>query len=112
LQSNIAGTENIGEPYSSDEKELPVCDVGDIENGIIVENVDYLKHHLSGKQIQMITIDGSIGTALFVSIGFGLVQGGPGSLFIAFILNCIFLTAVSNCIAEMAVFMPVSGSFI
>src|SRR4051812_24885968 len=32
----------------------------------------------------VIAIGGSIGTALFVSIGSGLTQGGPGSLFIAF----------------------------
>lgn len=60
----------------------------------------------------MITIGGSIGTALFVSIGSGLVQGGPGSLLIAFTLYCFFLAAVNNCMAEMAVFMPVSGSFV
>jgi amino acid transporter len=112
LQLKMAEIKHIGEHYSSDEKELPVYGVGDIGNGIIVENVDDLKRRLSGRQIQMITIGGSIGTALFVSIGSGLVQGGPGSLFIAFILYCFFLAAVNNCMAEMAVFMPVSGSFI
>jgi yeast amino acid transporter len=112
LELKMAEIKHIGEPYSSDEKELPVYDVGDIGNGIIVENVDDLKRRLSGRQIQMITIGGSIGTALFVSIGSGLVQGGPGSLFIAFVLYCFFLAAVNNCMAEMAVFMPVSGSFI
>src|SRR4051812_8967569 len=60
----------------------------------------------------VIAIGGSIGTALFVSIGSGLTQGGPGSLFIAFITYCVFLAAVNNCMAEMAVFMPVSGGFI
>lgn len=78
----------------------------------IVENVDDLKRRLSGRQIQMIAIGGSIGTALFVSIGSGLVSGGPGSLFIAFIIYSIFLAAVNNCMAEMAVFMPVSGAWI
>jgi amino acid transporter len=46
------------------------------------------------------------------SIGFGLIGGGPGSLLIAFFIYCVFLAAVNNCMAEMAVFMPVSGSFI
>ena len=98
--------------YSSNEKIPPNYDASEGDEGIIVENVDDLKRRLSGRQIQMITIGGSIGTALFVSIGSGLTQGGPGSLFIAFTTYCFFMAAVNNCMAEMAVFMPVSGSFI
>ena len=97
---------------NSDNEKVPTDDVAESDSGIITENVDDLKRRLSGRQIQMITIGGSIGTALFVSIGSGLVQGGPGSLFIAFILYCFFLAAVNNCMAEMAIFMPVSGSFV
>jgi amino acid transporter len=98
--------------YNSDEKAVPTYDGSSETGDILVENVDDLKRRLSGRQIQMITIGGSIGTALFVSIGSGLVSSGPGSLFIAFIMYCVFLAAVNNCMAEMAVFMPVSGSFI
>jgi amino acid transporter len=97
----------------SGEKDLPTYDVSN-ENGetLILENVDGLKRRLSGRQIQMVTIGGSIGTALFVSIGSGLTAGGPGSLFIAFFIYSCFLALVNNCMAEMAVFMPVSGSFV
>ncbi|PQE03366.1 general amino acid permease agp2 protein [Rutstroemia sp. NJR-2017a BBW] len=97
----------------SGEKDLPTYDDNN-ENGetLILENVDGLKRRLSGRQIQMVTIGGSIGTALFVSIGSGLTAGGPGSLFIAFFIYSCFLALVNNCMAEMAVFMPVSGSFV
>jgi amino acid transporter len=78
----------------------------------VIENVDGLKRKLTGRQIQMIAIGGSIGTALFVSIGFGLIEGGPGSLFIAFIMYSVFLGAVNNCMAEMSIFMPVTGGWI
>lgn len=98
-------------PLNSTE-EKPVYESASDHEGLIIENVDDLKRRLTGRQIQMITIGGSIGTALFVSIGSGLVQGGPGSLLIAFIVYCCFLAMVNNCMAEMAVFMPVSGSFI
>lgn len=91
----------VGEKHSDSD-----TDIG------IVDNVDGLKRNLSGRQIQMIAVGGSIGTALFVSIGFGLIAGGPGSLLIAFALYCVFLAAINNCMAEMTVFMPVSGSFI
>ncbi|KAG9242132.1 amino acid transporter-like protein, partial [Calycina marina] len=60
----------------------------------------------------MITIGGSIGTALFVTIGTGLTHGGPGSLLLGFILYSCFLGLVNNCMAEMSVFMPVSGGFV
>lgn len=78
----------------------------------IVQNVDQLHRSLSNRQIQLIAIGGSIGTALFVSIAWGLVEGGPGSLFLGFTLYSLFLSLVNNCMAEMAVFMPVSGGFI
>lgn len=81
-------------------------------DALILENVDDLKRRLSGRHVQMVTIGGSIGTALFVSIGSGLTQGGPGSLFIAFFMYSCFMALVNNCMAEMAVFMPVSGSFV
>lgn len=73
-------------------------------------NTDALQRHLGNRQIQMIAIGGSIGTALFVSIGNGLMDGGPGSLLIAFALYSALLGLVNNCMAEMAVYMPVSGT--
>ena len=98
--------------YNSDEKTVPAYQVSSDTGEVLIENVGDLQRRLTGRQIQMITIGGSIGTALFVSIGAGLVSSGPGSLFIAFVMYCVFLAAVNNCMAEMAVFMPVSGSFI
>ncbi|KPM42831.1 General amino acid permease AGP2 [Neonectria ditissima] len=84
-------------------------DFGSVE---AVGNVDNLQRHLGNRQIQLIAVGGSIGTALFVSIGSGLMQGGPGSLFLAYTLYSVIMALVNNCMAEMAVYMPVSGSFI
>ncbi|KAL6410710.1 putative general amino acid permease agp2 protein [Ilyonectria robusta] len=84
-------------------------DVGFVE---ATGNVDHLKRHLGNRQIQLIAVGGSIGTALFVSIGSGLMQGGPGSLFLAYTMYSCILGLVNNCMAEMAVYMPISGSFI
>lgn len=47
-----------------------------------------------------------------MSIGGGLNAGGPASLFLAYTLYSCMLGLVNNCIAEMTVFMPVSGGFI
>ncbi|PHH79392.1 hypothetical protein CDD80_4951 [Ophiocordyceps camponoti-rufipedis] len=67
---------------------------------------------LNNRQIQLIAIGGSIGTALFVSIGNGLAIGGPASLLMAYTLYPLLLACVNNSIAEMTVLMPVSGGFI
>lgn len=47
---------------------------------------DSTHRRLKSRHIQLIGIGGTIGTALFVQIGQPLIQGGPGSLFIAFTL--------------------------
>lgn len=84
----------------------------DVQEGMMADNADNLQRHLGNRQIQLIAIGGSIGTALFVSIGTGLYHGGPGSLFLAFTIQSIFLAMINNCIAEMSTAFPVSGGFI
>lgn len=68
---------------------------------LVIEKVDNLKRRLSGRQINMMVIGGSIGTALFVSIGYGLVAGGPGSMLIAFCIYGCFMASVNNSMAEV-----------
>jgi amino acid transporter len=84
----------------------------DVDDGEVFDNADNLQRHLGNRQIQLIAIGGSIGTALFVSINSGLYHGGPGSLFLAYLLYSIMLALVNNCAAEMSTYMPVSGGFI
>ena len=94
-----------------DEKKVPF-DSADVQEGDFSDNADQLKRHLGNRQIQLIAVGGSIGTALFVSISSGLMTGGPGSLFIAYVIYCSLLGLVNNSIAEMTVFMPISGGFV
>jgi amino acid transporter len=51
-----------------------------------VRGVDSTHRKLKSRHIQLIGIGGTIGTALYVQIGRGLMNGGPGSLFLAFTL--------------------------
>ncbi|PSR92034.1 AAT family amino acid transporter [Coniella lustricola] len=80
--------------------------------GTIKGNADGLQRRLSNRQIQLLAIGGSIGTALFISIGSGLYHGGPGSLFVAYALYSCILGLVNNSVAEMATLHPVTGGFI
>lgn len=84
----------------------------DFASGEVSDNADALHRRLNNRQIQLIAIGGSIGTALFISIGGGLASAGPGSLFIAYTLYSCVLGLVNNCLAEMTTLMPVSGGFI
>lgn len=84
----------------------------DVQEGVMADNADNLQRHLGNRQIQLIAIGGSIGTALFVSIGTGLYHGGAGSLFLAYSIQSIFLAMINNCLAEMSTAYPVSGGFI
>jgi amino acid transporter len=54
--------------------------------GSIREVNDDTHRKLKSRHIQLIGIGGTIGTALYVQIGRGLLNGGPGSLFLAFTL--------------------------
>jgi amino acid transporter len=92
------------EPYISTDG-----DNGSIHVG---ENMGGLQRRLNNRQIQLIAAGGSIGTALFISIGGGLAKGGPGSLLVAYTLYSCVLALVNNSIAEMNTYMPVSGGFI
>jgi yeast amino acid transporter len=100
---------NIGtlmKPNHTRGESISVGNIGETSDG------DQLKRHLGNRQIQLIAIGGSIGAATFVSISNGLAAGGPGSLLIAYILYSAVISLVNNCMAEMAVFKPVTGAFI
>jgi len=59
-----------------------------------------------------IGIGGTIGTALYVQIGKGLMNGGPASLFMAFSIWCTFILAITMGMAEMVTYLPISSPFI
>ena len=107
------------DPSMAAEKGAPTADIDTNipptyaeEEGITFSSNTDLHRRLSNRQVQLIAIGGSIGTAIFVSIGGALRNGGPGSLLISWIFYCCIIGLVNNCMAEMATYMPVSASFI
>ena len=69
-ETTILETEGVGRPSTS------TLDSTDMK--------DQTHRRLRPRHIQLIGIGGTIGTALFVSIGRGLMRGGPANLFLAF----------------------------
>ncbi|KAI1207835.1 amino acid permease/ SLC12A domain-containing protein [Annulohypoxylon truncatum] len=115
----MAAAQDKPEPASAPVNRMIVDDEkndassGDIRETLVeVSSQNQLLRHLGNRQIQLIAIGGSIGTALFVSIGGGLAKGGPGSLLIGYTIYAIIVGMVNNSMAEMVTYMPVSGSFI
>lgn len=84
----------------------------EIQHGEYNDNADDLQRHLGNRQIQLIAIGGSIGTALFVSVGGALNKGGPIGMLIAYTGYSLILACVNNCMAEMQTQFPLSGGFI
>ncbi|CAK5271722.1 unnamed protein product [Mycena citricolor] len=73
---------------------------------------DGTKRNLRPRHIQLISMGGAIGTVMFVQIGSALAIGGPGSLFVAFLLWSTVVLAVNNCLAEMVCWIPISSPFV
>lgn len=67
---------------------------------------------LQNRHVQLISISGVIGTALFVAIGRALYIGGPASLLIAFAMWCIPILCITVSTAEMVCFSPASSPFL
>ncbi|KAI6872149.1 hypothetical protein KC318_g15757 [Hortaea werneckii] len=79
---------------------LPPYDAGQEDEerrgSVNISGVQDTTHRkLKPRHIQLIGIGGTIGTALYVQIGRGLLNGGPGSLFLAFTIWCSFILAVT-----------------
>jgi amino acid transporter len=102
----------MAEKKYSDEFVRETSTGDDVQQGTMTDNSDDLQRHLGNRQIQLIAIGGSIGTALFVSIGGALNKGGPLGLLLAYAGYSCIIALVNNAMAEMASFMPVSGGFI
>lgn len=71
-----------------------------------------LHREMSIRTILLLGVGGGVGTALFVSIGGTLNSAGPVSLLLGFLVYNVVLANINNSMAEMTVYMPVSGSFI
>jgi amino acid transporter len=68
------------------------------------------KRNIKSRHAQMIAIGGSIGTSLFVGTGQALAIGGPGFLFLAYILMSILVYGMVTAVVEVGTYTPVAGS--
>ncbi|CUM66568.1 uncharacterized protein PRCAT00004237001 [Priceomyces carsonii] len=71
-----------------------------------------IHRQLETRHVQLISIGGSIGTGLFVTIGTGLITGGPLGLFLAY---CFWTTVVGiliTAVGEFVCYLPIASPFV
>jgi amino acid transporter len=66
---------------------------------------------MKSRHLHMIAIGGSIGAGFFVGSGGALSKGGPGSLFVDFLIIGIMMFNTVFALGELAIMYPVSGGF-
>lgn len=64
------------------------------------------------RQIHVLSLGGQIGAGLFISTGTNLLNGGPGSLVLGFLVVCTCVWGMLQTVSEMSISFPVSGNFI
>jgi arginine/ornithine permease len=70
-----------------------------------------LNRDLKSRHMMMISIGGTIGTGLFLGAGQVISEAGPVGAVLAFLFGGMVMYLALLCLGELAVAMPVSGSF-
>lgn len=77
----------------------------------VLDSAAPLKRAMSTRHLVMLSLGGAIGTGLFLGSGEVITQTGPIGAVIAYMLGGLIAYMVMLCLGELAVQMPVSGSF-
>ncbi|GKV70478.1 amino acid permease [Sporosarcina sp. NCCP-2716] len=70
-----------------------------------------LNRSMKSRHLLMLSLGGVIGTGLFLNVGYTINQAGPGGALIGYLIGGLILYMVMTCLGELAVHMPVTGSF-
>ncbi|OAG08497.1 amino acid permease [Paraphaeosphaeria sporulosa] len=84
------------------------------KNGTVedVPNHGEFRRSFTPRQIHVLSLGGQIGAGLFISTGTNLLNGGPGSLVLGFIVVCTCVWGMLQTVSEISIAFPVSGNFI
>jgi lysine-specific permease len=70
-----------------------------------------LQRRLNSRMLNMIAIGGSIGTGIFLASGNAIYLAGPGGTMLAYLLTGVMVYFLMTSLAEMAAYIPSTGSF-
>lgn len=75
------------------------------------KNKKVLVRAMKSRHLMMLSLGGIIGTGLFLNVGLTINQAGPAGAILGYLIGGAILFMVMTCLGELAVEMPVSGSF-
>jgi lysine-specific permease len=76
-----------------------------------VSGEKHLERKLKTRHLSMIAIGGTIGTGLFLASGSIIHTAGPGGAVAAYLIAGVMVFFLMTSLAEMAAFIPITGSF-
>lgn len=75
------------------------------------ENEGQFKRKMTSRHLFMLSLGGVIGTGLFLSSGYTIAQAGPLGAVISYLIGAVVVYLVMLSLGELAVAMPITGSF-
>ncbi|PYI09197.1 hypothetical protein BO78DRAFT_405160 [Aspergillus sclerotiicarbonarius CBS 121057] len=102
-------------PEACSEKGLhiePAVSIGQGEVDSDVERFGSLHRTLTPRLIHVISLGSNVGSGLFIATGKALADGGPGSMFLGYLVVCIGVWANLQTLTEMTIAFPTSGNYI
>ncbi|RAL03201.1 proline-specific permease [Aspergillus ibericus CBS 121593] len=97
------------------EKELNLEPAVSMRQGEVdsdVERFGKLHRTLTPRLIHVISLGSNVGSGLFIATGKALADGGPGSMFLGYLVVCIGVWANLQTLTEMTITFPTSGNYI
>ena len=75
------------------------------------ENEGQFQRKMTSRHLFMLSLGGVIGTGLFLSSGYTSAQAGPLGAILSYLVGAVVVYLVMLSLGELAVAMPVTGSF-
>ncbi len=75
------------------------------------ENEGEFQRKMTSRHLFMLSLGGVIGTGLFLSSGYTIAQAGPLGAILSYLVGAVVVYLVMLSLGELAVAMPVTGSF-
>ena len=70
-----------------------------------------LAKKLESRHVNMIALGGAIGTGIFLTSGYSIAIGGPGSALFAYVIMAIIVYFLMTSLGEMSTYQPTAGTF-
>jgi lysine-specific permease len=71
----------------------------------------HLAQKLESRHVNMIALGGAIGTGIFLTSGYAVAIGGPGSALLAYIVMAVIVYFLMTSLGEMSTYQPTAGTF-